>query len=93
MARKILQEVFFEAKIRSYHNIRNLGDVYEQAFVKHVPYRLRSGQALSLPKGRSRDFFTGIPNIYSASPYFGAPFDYVRAGSSHLNEGKTGPVA
>ena len=31
-------------------------------------------------------FFTGIPNIYSASPDFGAPLDYVRAGSSHLNE-------
>jgi len=42
--------------------------------------------ALRLPKGRSRDFFTGIPNIYSASPDSGAPVDYVRAGSSHLNE-------
>ncbi len=35
---------------------------------------------------RSRDFFTGIPNIYSASPDFGVPLDYVRAGSSHLIE-------
>jgi len=35
---------------------------------------------------RSRDFFTGIPNIYSASPDSGAPVDYVRAVSSHLNE-------
>jgi hypothetical protein len=32
------------------------------------------------------DFFTGIPNIYSASPDSGVPLDYVRAGSSHLNE-------
>ena len=31
-------------------------------------------------------FFTGIPNIYSASPDSGAPVDYVRAVSSHLNE-------
>ena len=35
---------------------------------------------------RSRDFFTGIPNIYSASPDSGVPVDYVRAASSHLNE-------
>ena len=35
---------------------------------------------------RSRDFFTGIPNIYSASPDLGAPLDYVRACSSHHNE-------
>ena len=35
------------------------GDIYEQALVKPV---------MSLSKGRSRDFFTGIPNIYSASP-------------------------
>ena len=27
---------------------------------------------------RSRDFFTGIPNIYSASPDSGVPVDYVR---------------
>jgi hypothetical protein len=35
---------------------------------------------------RLRDFFTGFPNIYSASPDSGAPRDYVRAGFSHLNE-------
>ncbi|MHC4567125.1 MAG: hypothetical protein ACYTE3_15385 [Planctomycetota bacterium] len=35
---------------------------------------------------RSRDIFAGIPNIYSAPPDPGAPFDYVRAGSNHHNE-------
>ena len=34
----------------------------------------------------SRDSFTGIPNIYSASPGSGAPLDYVRAGASHHGE-------
>ena len=45
------------------------------------------GTSMSKPLSRrSRDFFTGIPNIYSASPDSGAPVDYVRAGSSHHNE-------
>ena len=38
---------------------RGSGDIYEQAVVKPV---------LSLSKGRSRDFFAGVPNIYLASP-------------------------
>ncbi len=37
----------------------NSGDIYEQAVVKPV---------LSLSKERSRDFFAGIPHLYSASP-------------------------
>jgi hypothetical protein len=57
------------------------GDIYEQVFVKPV---------LSLPKGRLRDFFTGIPNIYSASLDSEAPLDYVRASSSHHIEGLEG---
>jgi hypothetical protein len=44
----------------------NSGDVYEQAVVKLVPSQ-GSGQALSQSKGRSRDFFAGIPHIDSAS--------------------------
>jgi hypothetical protein len=35
---------------------------------------------------RSRDFFAGVPNIYSASPGFGVPSVYVRTGSIQLNE-------
>ena len=35
---------------------------------------------------RFRDFFTGFPNIYSASPDSGAPRDLVRASSIHFNE-------
>jgi hypothetical protein len=46
-------------------------DIYEQGVVKPVPSR-SSGQALSLSKGRSWDFFAGSPHIYSASPLRGA---------------------
>ena len=35
---------------------------------------------------RFRDFFTGFPNIYSASPDSGAPRDLVRTGSIHFDE-------
>jgi len=42
---------------------------------------------------RSRDFFTGIPNIYSASPDLGAPLDYVRACSSHHNETRSNSLS
>ncbi|MHC4120444.1 MAG: hypothetical protein ACYSWO_23365 [Planctomycetota bacterium] len=45
---------------------------------------LRAGS--ELVEGTFAGFFTGIPNVYSASPDFGAPLDYVRAGSSCLNE-------
>jgi hypothetical protein len=45
----------------------NSGDIYEQAIVKPVPSH-GSEQALSLSRGRSRDFFAGIPHLYSASP-------------------------
>jgi hypothetical protein len=42
-------------------------DISEPAIVRPVPSH-GSGQALSLPKGPSRDHLVGIPHIYSASP-------------------------
>jgi hypothetical protein len=35
---------------------------------------------------RARDFFAGIPHIYSASPGSGRQESTYEAGSSHLNE-------
>jgi len=61
-------------------------------------WEIRRGNPFREIRGKSGDiyeqasvktfagFFTGIPNIYSASPDSGAPVDYVRAVSSHHNE-------
>jgi hypothetical protein len=54
----------------------NSRDIYEQAVVKPV---------LSLSKERSRDFFAGIPRIYSASPGTGRQASAYGTGSSHHN--------
>jgi hypothetical protein len=47
--------------------LKGAEDIYEQTVVKPVPSQ-GSGRALSLPKGRSRYSFAGIPDGRCVSP-------------------------